>query len=89
MTEDYTPCSRCGEVDGHNEKCLSHPPDIDHEYTRLVTCPYCGWEEQDSWEIPVEEGGHYEMECGRCDRMFVVTKQIDVTYSTLPEGRAR
>ena len=22
VTEDYTPCSRCGEVDGHNVYCL-------------------------------------------------------------------
>lgn len=53
--------------------------DIDHEYTREIVCPYCGYEDGDSWE---EEHNDGEKECGRCSKNFFYERQVEVTYST-------
>lgn len=50
---------------------------INTDYTRNATCPWCGYENVDSWEL---EDGEYD--CGSCEKPFVVERQIEVTYST-------
>lgn len=52
--------------------------EIDHEYTSQITCPYCGWEDKDSWEA----GDSGNMECDRCGTEFHFEKDVRVTYST-------
>lgn len=52
-------------------------------YTNLITCPYCGYEDSDSWEV----FGPYDSECTEincadCDQEFKVAQHIKVTYST-------
>ncbi len=66
---------------------------IDHEYTREVVCPHCGYEHGDSWERHMDDGAEESDTCGRCGKDFTVTCCISVTYSTekkeaeeLPEG---
>lgn len=49
----------------------------DTDYTSEVTCPYCGYEESDSWEI--SEG---ERECGDCGHSYEVERIVTVEYST-------
>ena len=47
-----------------------------------ITCPYRGWEDQDSWEM--EEGSEVEDDCGRCGRRFLVRMYIQVSYTSRP-----
>jgi len=49
-----------------------------HEYTVEVTCPGCGHEMRDSWELS-DEG---ERTCDECGCEFVWSRHVDVTYST-------
>jgi hypothetical protein len=48
------------------------------DFTKRITCPYCGHEDRDSWEH--SEGG--EMECGDCGRDFTFEVHTTVDYST-------
>ena len=52
--------------------------DFDHEYTDEITCPYCGYEMGDSWEL--DDSG--SRECERCDREFIHERHTQITYST-------
>ena len=52
--------------------------EIDCEYTRQITCPYCGWVDMDRWEA----GGSGDMECDRCGKKFHFERDVTVTYST-------
>ena len=49
-------------------------------YNRYITCPYCGWEDKDSWEANHEN--ETETECGRCEKEFVCLANVEVTWST-------
>ncbi len=58
--------------------------EIDHEYTKEIVCPACGYEYQDSWECFLS--GTYsetEEECPECGAKFRVAQEIEVTYSTV------
>ncbi len=56
---------------------------IDHEITSEIVCPYCGYEEGDSWEWQhFLELGECSGECGECGKEFYITMDVDVTYST-------
>lgn len=50
-----------------------------HEYENQIKCPYCDWEDSDSWEFDESEG---VVTCGGCEKEFNVTREIEVTYST-------
>ena len=52
---------------------------IDHEYTQEITCPHCGREWTDSWEVNADDG---EEECSNCEEKYSWTRQVSVTYST-------
>ncbi len=44
-------------------------------------CPYCGEHQSDFWEVSGESGDH---ECGHCERTFMWSRYVDVTYTTSP-----
>jgi len=46
-----------------------------------MICPYCGYEQMNSWEIPGDDG---TVECGRCEKEFDFTRNVEVTFSTTP-----
>lgn len=50
-----------------------------HLHENNIKCPYCDWEDQDSWEFGEDSGTHT---CDRCEEEFNVTREIEVTYST-------
>lgn len=52
---------------------------IEHEYTKNIVCPYCGYEEHDSWEFQGECG---ETECGECGKIFIWSRNVEIDYST-------
>ena len=53
---------------------------IDCEYVNEITCPYCGWQDRDSWEM--NDDYDEEFTCGECDEIFAVSRHIEVTYSS-------
>ena len=55
---------------------------IKHEYTRNIVCPYCGYEDINSWEEKLNEEFSGLIECGSCDKCFYVERHITVKYST-------
>ena len=65
--------------------------EIDHKHRDDIVCPWCGWENPDSWEAGLnEDGDSLTLECGACEKEFDATMSIGVTYSTskarCPEG---
>ena len=50
-------------------------------YKHYITCPYCGYEDKDSWEFDMDSG-HWE--CGKCEKEFFVERQISVDYTSCP-----
>jgi len=52
---------------------------MEYKYEKQIKCPYCGWEDRDSWEFTEDSGTH---SCENCEREFNVERDIEVTYST-------
>lgn len=50
-----------------------------HEYKSNIICPYCGWVDNDSWELDEDDGIN---ECGSCEKEFNVSREIEISYST-------
>jgi DNA-directed RNA polymerase subunit RPC12/RpoP len=48
-------------------------------YTDLIACPYCGYEDRDSWEFSDEDG---EWDCRSCGATMLVSRHVSVSYST-------
>ena len=71
---DITLCPACDRrfdalVDWDNEQLLEDK----------ATCPYCGYEDYDSWGY---EEGHQVAECPRCGRGFELEVVVDVKYTS-------
>lgn len=55
-----------------------------------ITCPWCGYEDPDSWEFDDDYDDKYE--CPSCGKPFVLEKLVEVTYTSrrriedMPEG---
>ena len=58
------------KIDNENEACLL----MDN-----VTCPACGYENHDSWELSDEDNNY---ECGGCGAILSYEREIEVTYSS-------
>lgn len=54
--------------------------------TNEITCPYCGHENNDSWEVGTEvnEGDLDIQECGNCDKYFTANRNLTITYNSHP-----
>jgi len=49
-----------------------------------ATCPYCGHIEINSWELCGDDGTNI---CGRCEKEYNFTRNVEITYSTSPIER--
>lgn len=55
-----------------------------------ITCPWCGYEDTDSWEFDAEYDVDYE--CPSCGKPFILERIVEVTYTSkrriedMPEG---
>lgn len=49
-------------------------------HTDEIMCPWCGYEESDSWELDSDYDNEYE--CPSCGRTFEVTRNVEVTYTS-------
>ena len=56
--------------------------DIDLEFNRNAICPYCSYENLDSWELHMNDGDEENTDCKKCGKEFKVSCTITVTYST-------
>mgnify|MGYP001248578645 CR=1 FL=1 len=56
---------------------------IEHEYTSNIVCPYCGYEDKDSWERSDDSD---IISCNNCDKIFSYTRWVDVSYCTYKES---
>lgn len=54
----------------------------DTDYTKKITCPYCGYKFDDSWEY---ENTVYELDCPDCENQFDVEIFVTVNYSTFKQ----
>lgn len=59
--------------------------ELDCQMEPEARCPYCGRHDSDSWEIfepPGMDGRSDTVECGWCGEEFIVTENLQITYST-------
>ena len=62
----------------------------EQSYRDYITCPWCGYEDPDSWEFGAEYDEEYEGPSG--GKPFVLEKLVEVTYTSkrriedMPEG---
>lgn len=48
-----------------------------------AVCPYCDYEESDSWEIAQDSKDEKTLvECGSCDKQYLFERVVAVTYTT-------
>ena len=50
---------------------------------RHAICPYCGYEDEDSWEY---KEGENDAECPSCGEPFTVIAELVAEYTTSPIG---
>lgn len=46
-----------------------------------IKCPYCDYEDKNSWEFTEDDG---VWECGHCGKEFKVSRNITITYNSYP-----
>lgn len=68
---------RCADCDKRLEDEIEW--ENEQAYTEHITCPWCGYENLDSWEY---EDSEDEVECGECSRMFDLDVHHDIKYTT-------
>lgn len=56
--------------------------EIKTEYTRNIVCPFCGYEDRDSWEVGKGQEGETETDCRDCGKTFLVVRHVSVDYSS-------
>lgn len=55
---------------------------IDHNHTMNIVCPYCGCEDDDSYEVEPGEEELGLQTCGNCEKEFYAHRNISITYTT-------
>ena len=70
-------CRACELSERKKRIAARQAKEIDHEYTDEVTCPHCGYEFSDSWEM--REG---DDDCPECEKTFEIEINTSITYTT-------
>lgn len=57
---------------------------FDTEHRDNIVCPYCGYEDRDSWEVDFGPGleGETEHQCADCGQTMKAERCCTVTYTT-------
>jgi hypothetical protein len=59
-------------------------PEETHDHEGVI-CPYCGYKDRDSWELGDDGGeGSGETDCGSCERTFIWSRHISISYTGKP-----
>ena len=63
---------------------LSPVTDIDHEWTDIPVCPWCGFRDDDWWDgTSMDKDGDTEVQrCGNCERDYEVSMSISPDFNT-------
>jgi len=56
--------------------------ELDTWHTPNAICPYCGYENYDSWEIAGGEEFDGEHDCHSCGETMLISRNVEVTYTT-------
>lgn len=59
----------------------------DTEYTDFIACPYCGYEDHDSWEVDFGNSECAEIECANCEKEILVVRHVSVSYSSYKQKK--
>ena len=51
-------------------------------YGNYPKCPKCGHEEQDAWELDMEDDDAQDLECGECEHAYRVSLSVSYTYES-------
>jgi len=64
--------------------CADWQDIIETDSTQELVCPYCGYEDTDSWEYDQNtfDGVLGDIECGECGKKFHAQRNGEITYST-------
>ncbi len=75
----YSPCSYSRQYGYavYSKKIVEE--EIDSDYTSEIVCPYCGYTQGDSWELPDNSD---EEICQGCNSKFSYERNVEVTYSS-------
>ena len=61
-------------------------PDYEYQYANLITCPYCGYQNPDSWEY-ADIKGDCDYECPKCEKTSKLYQpEIEIKYTTSPRS---
>lgn len=54
----------------------------DHSYScgSSVTCPFCGAEQSDAWEVGAYEEGDHDIYCDECEKDFTFSVSVSYNY---------
>lgn len=87
----YTICSMSGKANKYqtayvervkNQSVFVDGEDPEEQYkTDNITCPYCGYENENSWEAD-DSDEHYK--CPNCGSYFSYEREVDVSYYSSP-----
>lgn len=70
-----------------NQSVFVDGEDPEEQYgTDNITCPYCGYENADSWESD-ESDDHYE--CPNCGSFFSYEREVSVSYYSRPIEKSK
>lgn len=70
-----------------NQSVFVDGEDPEEQYgTENITCPYCGYENADSWESD-ESDDHYE--CPNCGSFFSYEREVSVSYYSRPIEKSK
>lgn len=63
---------------------MKHDSDLKYLYNTKAVCPHCDYENEIDKEddFPIRNDDEENMECGNCEKEFIVSASIDITYST-------
>lgn len=56
---------------------------IKYSMNNEAVCPYCDYEESDSWDIQSDTSDEWvQVECGNCSKTYLMERTVFVKYST-------
>jgi transposase-like protein len=55
--------------------------EIDHEFTKEIVCPHCGYEFEDSYEL-ADPDREQQFECNECSKDFLLYTYVSLSYTT-------
>ncbi|MFD2867569.1 hypothetical protein ACFSY7_03495 [Kurthia populi] len=53
------------------------------DYADEITCPYCQYVDDESWQMTEEE--YDDFECANCGKLFDVVRHLTIRYSSKPK----